>query len=193
MKKLILFLSIFVSTYVVGQRDTTVDKGIYKVIYSQKYKNPLRVVYKVDKPKHGCDRAGMNFYGEEGIVTATNKDYKANNYDKGHMAAAETFADSCGSLYLTFSYLNCAVQHFKLNRGIWKILEMKEREWAQQELIFVKIDVIFDKKAKQLPSGAFIPSSFKKTILFTKSKKTLIYVFPNQECTNNLEDYLKNK
>ena len=165
----------------------SIDMGIYKVCYSEKYQNPISVTYKIYKPKSNVKRGSMDFHGEEGILTADNNDYKDNVYDKGHLAPAETFSDTQEHLYLTFSYLNCAVQHYKLNRGVWKSLEMHERQWAQQDSLLVINKLIFKKPLHPMKNGAYIPDYFEKSITFLTTGITRVYRFANVEPTS--KDY----
>jgi endonuclease G, mitochondrial len=193
MKKIII-LTLLLFSFLFANSQTAnklIDKKIYTVVYSEFFKNPLTVTYKLYKPVHRVDRSGMGFHVEEGVKTATSKDFESNQYDKGHMAPAEDFSDSEEHLKATFSYVNCAVQHYKLNRGLWKVLEMKEREYAQSDSVRVLNEVIFNKPYKKLATGAYIPDKFRKTIIFLSTNKKLIYEFPNDDVGINLESYKK--
>lgn len=163
-----------------------VDKKIYQVCYSEKFKNPVKVSYKIYKPKsdRSVSREGLDFYKEDGIVTATDKDYMYNVYDKGHLAPAETFSNSNENIKLTFSYLNCAVQNQYLNRGVWKALEKYERDYAFRDSLFVINEVIFEKNKvtgeySRLKTGAYIPDYFVKTIINLRTKTKRVFKFPN--------------
>lgn len=143
------------------------------------------------------DRLNTNFHSEPGIITADNKDYEDNVYDKGHMAAAETFSDTQEHLELTFSYVNCAVQHYKLNRGVWKSLEIHERQWAFTDSLLVVNTVIFNKPLHPMKNGAYIPDFFEKSITFLSTGITRVYQFPNAEPKGGysgfIDDYLVKK
>lgn len=193
MKNLLLSLIIIISIQVVGQTDTLVTRKIYKVLYSQTLKQPLWLEYGVKTTTCTATRTGLDFYTEKGIATSTNIDYANNDWDKGHMAPAADFCQTKETMYLTFSYLNCALQHYKLNRGVWKELEALEREWAKTDSLQIRIDIHFPKTPKRTPGGAAIPSGFTKTIYFTNTKKTLVYYFPNKAPVSPLESYRKNK
>lgn len=166
------------------------DKGIYKVWYSEEYRNPLKVQYSVYR-YHNTDitRKGLNFYSEQGVKTASSKDFAGNDYDKGHLCPAETFSYSKEAMKQTFSYLNCSVQYYELNRGLWAKLEHKERDWSQDDSLIVTAEVLFDTPVKKLPTGTAIPKAFKKEIHFFHKKITEVYQFPNEACKGNLEDY----
>ncbi len=194
MKTKITLLSLlcFITINIFAQeiKDTKiVDKGFYVIVYSEFYKNPLRAEYKLYKPYHVVDRKGMSFKSEKGLKTATNKDFESNSFDKGHCIDAESFSSDENKMRATFSYANCAVQHFQLNRGAWRLLEDKVRKIAQDDSLLIIVEVIFDKNSKQLPTGAYIPSLFKKTIIYLSTGKTREFIFPNQQCENNIYLY----
>ena len=115
---LILILSVSISAYSQTIRDSVVvQNDIFKITYSERYQQPMRVSYRVQCPMGDADRGGMDFFKESGIVTSDNDDYKNNVWDKGHMAPAADFNCNKTMLKMTFSYLNCALQHEGLNRG----------------------------------------------------------------------------
>ena len=102
--------------------DVTVETGIFTVLYSESKQQPISLTYlSTDRPKN-VDRGSMNFYTERDYYTSDNNDYKSNPYDKGHLAPAATFSDSYGNLRQTLTYLNCALQKDKLNRGAWRLV-----------------------------------------------------------------------
>lgn len=175
-----------------SQNDTLIDRGIYKVKYSQKYKQPIKLQYSVYKYTSNFHRGHQDFYVERGIITSTAKDYKDNDYDKGHLAPAETFSNTKENLYKTFSYLNCALQHQDLNRGLWKKLESDERKWAQTDSLVIFVELEFqwpDGKDRKTKNGTKIPFYFKKTVYFTKSNRIITFVFPNIDCGSGIEKY----
>ena len=182
MKKLfLLFLFTVIAVTISAQtlRDSVhVKTSIYEVMYSETLEEPLWIKYTVQCPAGTASRTGMDFYTVDFIKTSDNNDYANNIYDKGHMAPAADFNCTKEMLYITFSYVNCALQNQYLNRGVWRILEMQEREWAKTETVQITINVEF-KDSVKLPTGATVPSGFYKTIYLVDSKKTFKYYFPN--------------
>jgi len=183
MKKLsLLFLCTVLTVFVFAQntlRDSVhVKTSIYEIMYGEKLEQPIWIKYTVQCPAGTASRAGMDFYTVDFIKTSDNADYVNNVYDKGHMAPAADFNCTKEMLYITFSFVNCALQNQYLNRGVWRFLEAQEREWAKIEPVQVTIHVEF-KDAIQLLTGATVPSGFYKTIYLVNSKKTLKYYFPN--------------
>ena len=178
---ILLLLPLFISfSYVENKkRDIKVDAGIYEVLYSESLEQPKEVWYTVECPNGKASRKGMDFYINDSIYTSSKDDYENNIWDKGHMAPAADFSCDRETLYRTFSYLNCALQHQDLNRGVWRLLEAKEREIAKTQDVNVHIVLIFTKSSKKLSSGATVPDAFKKEI--TYSGKTDVYYFNNEK------------
>ena len=144
-----------------------------------KLEQPKNIWYTVVCPHGMASRVGMEFYGEEGIKTSDSKDYEANEWDKGHMVPAASLNCDRNMLWETFSYMNCALQQQSLNRGVWKKLEMQEREFSKvNNNVKVYIKVEFDANPKRVPAGAAIPKGFYKEITIDKRTK-FCYYFPN--------------
>ena len=160
------------------RNEVTIENEIFKINYSEVLENPLWVEYQVLCPKPGVSRGGMDFYEVDGIHTSDDDDYYKNQWDKGHMAPAAAFNCTKEMLLLTFSYVNSAVQHESLNRGVWNKLEEFERNLANFYEVRVRIDVIFGDNPKRLPSNAAIPTHFKKTIMFDGREE--VFIFPNE-------------
>ena len=190
MKKILLIGLLLLAGTVKAQ--VKIDKGIYKVVYSEELESPLYVEYDVLCPRKGpASRKGMGFYGEDNYRTADNKDYYKNVWDKGHMAPAAAFDCNREMLYTTFSYVNSALQHQNLNRGQWKDLEAYERRLALSGEVTVNIKVVFDDPPKRVPAGAAIPKGFYKTI-YTPTQ-TLKYYFDNKAMADrDVRNYLIN-
>jgi endonuclease G len=172
------------------KRDSVLVKTpIFTVMYSETLEQPLWVRYTARPIKKVADRKGLDFYTEKEYHTSDNGDYVANVWDKGHMAPAAHFTDSKENLKQTFTYLNSALQHERLNRGEWRLLEAQERVWADTEVLEVYIRAIFSEKSQKLPSGAVVPDGFYKEIRFTKSGKVMCFYFPNQPPTKKWPEY----
>jgi len=176
----ILFLLLFLPTLVFSQNDTLrINAGIYTVLYSEALEKPLNVEYKVLCPDGSASRKGMDFYKNDSVHTSDNDDYKANVWDKGHMAPAASFNCTQEMLKKTFSYLNCALQHQDLNRVHWRLLEAYERDLANEGEVYITIKVHYV-NSKVLPTGATVPSGFTKKIYINGNLHSCYY-FPNEK------------
>jgi endonuclease G len=179
----ILFLTGFLllSLTTFGQDTIRVKNNVFEVLYSQKLEQPLWLKYRSTNRPTNVNRGSMDFYTEKTIKTSDGENYKANIYDKGHLAPAATFSDNMENLKQTFSYLNCMMQDQYQNRGEWRLLEEQERKWDDVEPLTVLIKVFFDKLPKRVPTNAAIPSHMEKHIYFEKSKKWKCFVFLNEK------------
>ena len=181
-KKLIIHIILIISPLsLLAQRDSVHFKNdIFFGIYSEVYQQPLTISYKVLCPNGSASRYGMDFYTNDSIVTSDNNDYKDNVWDKGHIAPAADFNCDLDTLRETFTYLNCALQHKNLNRGLWRSLESYERQLGLNNDVSIVVDILFSPKSKRLSTGAVVPDGFKKSI-YIDGVMTECYYFPNSE------------
>jgi len=179
MKKLITLLLLTLPLTAYGQDIKVVETDIFVVGYSETLEQPVWVEYKVLCPNGKAERRGLDFYEDDNIHTSDDDDYSKNEWDKGHMAPASAFSCDREMLKKTFTFLNSALQHEGLNRGVWNRLEAFERDLGNFFEVNVHIAVLFDENSQVLPSGATVPSGFRKTINF--DGKTAIFEFPNEK------------
>jgi len=177
---LLFFGLLLITQQVFAQRAKVAFKNeLFSGVYSEVYEQPLWLTYKVLCPNGNASREGMDFYTNDSIKTSDDLDYASNEYDKGHLAPAADFNCDKKMLLQTFSYLNCALQQENLNRGVWRFLEVHERELAKSGAsVSVKIELVFSSKSKKLPTGATVPDGFTKTIM-VNNKVVEKYYFPN--------------
>jgi endonuclease G len=189
MKKyfLILFLSPFI--LLAQLRDSVYWNTPYFIInYSEILEGPRSIRYSVACPNGTASRQGMDFYTEKGIKTSDNKDYEANEWDKGHMAPAASLNCNRDMLYATFTYINSSLQHQSLNRGVWKKLEIRERELAVKDEVKVFIRVEYPILSVKVAAGASIPSGYYKELKIGERREC--YYFPNMvPVLKELNDY----
>jgi endonuclease G len=183
MKKLLLLLFLL-PLVAFAQRDSVFIKtDIFTTVYSEVLQQPKWVKYTVLCPTGTAPRTGMDFYSQPGIITSDNADYAANVYDKGHCAPAADFNCTKEMLYKTFTYANCVLQHERLNRGVWRLLESYERELAKTNTVSVEIKMVYSTTSLKLPTGATVPDGFYKIIKF--GNKTEKYYFSNTSPTSS--------
>ena len=183
MKKILLLLFLL-PLVAFAQRDSVYIKtDIFTSVYSEILQQPKWVKYTVLCPTGTAPRTGMDFYAQAGIITSDNADYAANVYDKGHCAPAADFNCTKEMLYKTFTYVNCVLQHERLNRGVWRLLESYERELAKTNTVSVEIRMVYSTTSLKLPTGATIPDGFFKIIKF--GSKTEKYYFSNSSPTSS--------
>ena len=187
MKQILIFL--FSVQLLAAQQ--LVQKDIFEVCYSTNKQQPLWLSYEVECPTGGFNRKGLNFKKDVSFdgITSDNADYYKNVWDKGHLAPAADFNCSYEKLRQTFTYLNCALQHEKLNRGPWKNLEKYERKLSEQYKVQVKVVLEFDANSLLLETGALVPSYFIKILSYNDIVR--VFRFPNNISTykQSWQDY----
>lgn len=65
--------------------------------------------------------------------SASPKDYEEPVYDQGHLAPADDFTFSEIAMSESFYMSNMSPQSASLNRGMWKRMENRTREWAEEK------------------------------------------------------------
>ena len=160
-----------------------VQTDIFEVCYSTNKQQPLWLSYEVECPTVGFSRKGLNFKKDKQFtgLTSDNADYYKNVWDKGHLAPAADFNCSYEKLRATFTFLNCALQHEKLNRGPWKNLEKYERKLSEKYTVQVKVVLEFDANSLLLETGALVPSYFIKILSYNDIVR--VFRFPNNIST----------
>jgi endonuclease G len=189
MKKYFLILFLFPFVLLAQLRDSVYWNTPYFIInYSEILEGPRSIRYSVACPNGTTSRQGMDFYTEKGIKTSDNKDYEANEWDKGHMAPAASLNCNRDMLYATFTYINSSLQHQSLNRGVWKKLEIRERELAVKDEVKVFIRVEYPTPSVKVTAGASIPSGYYKELKIGERREC--YYFPNMvPVLKELNDY----
>tara|TARA_R110000868_G_scaffold204579_1_gene452690 strand:+ start:5640 stop:6236 length:597 start_codon:yes stop_codon:yes gene_type:complete len=194
MKKVLLAYFICIPFFLFSQTQLRervhIKSPIFHIVYNEKLQQPMLIEYTVTCTDGKASRAGMDFFKVDSVITSDAADYANNVYDKGHMAPAADFNCSPITLKQTFSYLNCALQDQYLNRGPWKLLEEQERILVKQHgPIDVTIVLEFTEPLKVLPTGATIPTAFRKMIYIKKTEKVYEYYFKNEKPSTT--DYTK--
>lgn len=171
------------------ERVEFIVEGLFQGVYSEVLEQPLEVTYTIPCPNGKASRSGLDFFEDINIHTSDDDDYTNNVWDKGHLAPAAAFSCDIETLTKTFTFLNSALQHQGLNRGVWNRLESVEKGMASWYDVNVKIEVIFDDACEVLPSGATVPRGFKKSI--QAGEKTLVFYFPNTDTSGtDWQDYI---
>jgi len=172
------------------REEVIVETSIFKVWYSEVKEQPTKVEYIVQCPLPGVSRDGLDFYTESDYWTSDDDDYYRNEWDKGHMAPAAAFNCDREMLKKTFTYLNSALQHESLNRGVWNKLEEFERNLANFYEVRVEIQINFVENPPKVSGGASIPESFQKIIRW--EDREIRFLFPNQNTSGtDWTDYIQ--
>ncbi|MCL1077778.1 DNA/RNA non-specific endonuclease [Parashewanella spongiae] len=113
---------------------------------------------------------------------STSTDYSRTGYDRGHLAPSGTVDFSKDSMQQSFLMSNMAPQLPGFNRGGWKGLEDKIRNWANTyNELYVISGPVWDGNEEYIGNGVYIPNAFFKVILDPYYNDSIAYLIPHQK------------
>lgn len=117
--------------------------------------------------------------------TANTQDYSKSGYDRGHLAPAADMKYSIQAMKECFFMSNIAPQAPQFNRGIWKKLEEKVRDWANETSeIFIVTGPILNGHLNEKIGKSHritVPEYFFKAIVDTsKNGNGIAFIMKNQ-------------
>lgn len=179
--------------------DVIIDRVGYALGYSEKYEQPLWVTYKLtaDEVKSKKARRSDDFRSDPDITTgsATPEDYKKSYFDRGHLAPAADMSFSLQAMSESFYMSNMSPQRPEFNRGIWKKLEEKVRDYAAAcGALYVVSGPIFDPNTPSITIGSnkiAVPDKYYKVLLDpnTTNPKSIAFVIDNRNAKQPLSQY----
>jgi len=122
------------------------------------------------------------------------EDYKGSGYDRGHLAPAADMARDVQTMSESFLLSNMTPQvGVSFNRGIWKKLEEKVRDWVlQRKNIYVFTGPIFSDPRHYNtigPNKVAVPTHFYKIIVSCTETgediDAMAFILPNQKNPDN--------
>jgi endonuclease G len=172
-----------------------VDHIYYTLSYNEAHEQANWVMYKLTASYLSGENAERsdNFRIDPEIITgsAAPDDYKRTGYDRGHLLPAADMGWSPEAMSLTFLMSNMSPQAPSFNRGIWKKLEARVREWAIEDgLIYVVTGPVLEDGLPEIGEDRVsVPHYFYKIILDYQEPeiKGIGFVMANQK--SNLDIY----
>ena len=158
-----------------------IDHDCYLVAYDSSKRHAAFVNYTL-KPSDlkGSAKRKNNFKQDPYVNpnrSAQNEDYYKSGFDRGHLCPAADMVNSQTCMDKSFYYSNISPQLPGFNRGIWKKLESKVREWcANADSLKIYAGPIFSESDTTLGSNRIaVPQQYFKTILrFNQNEKSMI-------------------
>lgn len=160
----------------------------YAVIHSCASKGPTAVFEHLTVAAMSGTATRKDDFRPDPLVTpacsATLADYATvgKTHDRGHMSPAKNNTINPDVMSESFFLSNMVPQVANNNRGIWKQLEMQERQWAMAPGtdFYIISGGIYDAGHAKTGNGLGIPTRLYKIIIEKKSKKVMAYLMPNQ-------------
>jgi len=172
-----------------GAEGQVIEYEGFTISYNEKYEQANWVAYHLTKQEVEDQKVERkdNFRADKQVQTgsATPTDYKKSGYDRGHLAPAADMRWSKEAMSESFYMTNMSPQTKELNRGIWKKLEEKSRDWAVENgSIYIVTAGILKGKLKTIGKNEVaIPEYYYKVILdYQKPEiKAIAFIMPNKD------------
>lgn len=179
------------------QDDAIVEHEYYTLKYNEKNEQADWVAYTLKKVNLDNSKFSRtdNFREDPRVKTksAALADYKGSGYDRGHLAPAADFAWTKEGMSESFYMSNMSPQEPGFNRGIWKKLEERVRDWARSnnEIYVVTGPICLGKGEKIGKNKVVVPDQYYKVILELNGKevKGIGFILDNEKSSKDLSAY----
>ncbi len=173
----------------------------FSFVYSEEHEQAKWIAYVLNnKELDGTFDRSDNFREDPSVSSgsASNLDYAKSGYDRGHLAPAADMKWSEKAMSESFYYSNMSPQLPAFNRGIWKMLEEKLRDWALENdsILIVTGPILPSKNEKKLatigPNSVAVPEYYYKAILDFKNEKSksIAFILPNKGSKMPLQSFM---
>ena len=139
MKYFSLFI-ILINTFVYSQNlqplglyNDIIFHNYYTLSYSEEHEQAEWVFYKLTSSKLNSSVERKNNFRQDPKVKTSSAqlyDYKGSGYDRGHLAPAADMKYNSNSMSESFYLTNISPQSASFNRGVWRKIEKKIRDWS---------------------------------------------------------------
>ena len=115
--------------------------------------------------------------------SATLEDYSGEPYDRGHLVPGADNRANQEVMSESFFLSNMVPQVPNNNRGIWRMLETKVRNWALENRdLYVVSGTIYEEGYKTIGEGKVgVPTYLWKVVYDKATDSTIAYLMPNAE------------
>ncbi|MFM6964899.1 MAG: DNA/RNA non-specific endonuclease [Sphingomonadales bacterium] len=166
----------------------------YSLSYNEQHKQANWVAYMLIKTNLGNGVERSNRFTDDPLVAAscaTNADYAKSGYDRGHLAPAADMSWSIQVMKESFYYSNVSPQLPGFNRGIWKILEEKVRQWAAvYDTVYVVTGPILEQGLPTIgPQKVSVPKAYFKALIAPRQQKGIAFLLPNSKSDASVFNY----
>ncbi|MFM7015135.1 MAG: DNA/RNA non-specific endonuclease [Bacteroidota bacterium] len=175
--------------------DEIVEHRAYTLDYIEKFEQAAWVAYELTSEETNKQFERSNkFFTDPDVKTgsASDVDYKGSGYDRGHLAPAADMSFSEETMLESFYYSNMSPQVPAFNRGIWKRLEEKVRDWAVlYQSIYVVTGPVLSEGNIIATNGVAVPNYFYKVILDYHSShlQAIGFIMRNEGAAGDLKTY----
>jgi DNA/RNA endonuclease G (NUC1) len=173
-----------------------IAREAYIFQYSEAHEQAAWVLYRITAEQLQASVSRTDDFRRDGAVTtgsATLADYRSSGYDRGHLAPAAAMAWSQEVMSESFYLSNMSPQDPGFNRGIWRQLEARVRDWADLhgEVFVVTGPVLEDELPTIGPSGVSVPAYYYKVVVDLRPPgvEGIGFILPNGSADQSIGRY----
>jgi len=174
--------------------DTILTYTGFHLAYNEQFEQAAWVAYVLtrDEIESGTIERTNNFRSDTSIVTgsATLADYRRSGFDRGHLAPAGDMKWDHLAMSQSFLMSNMSPQRPSFNRGIWRKLETKVRNWAmEKDSIYVITGPLFSPGDSLIgENGVGVPGHYFKVLvdLSPPDHDMIAFLLPNSGSSEDL-------
>ena len=128
--------------YPLGKDNNIIEHTYYTLSYSEDHEQAEWVQYTLKSEYLNPSISRTDNFRTDPLVKTTSSellDYKGSGYDRGHLAPAADMKYNSNSMSESFFMSNMSPQNPSFNRGIWRKIEKRFRDWANiyDELVII--------------------------------------------------------
>jgi endonuclease G len=174
--------------------EEVIQRTAYTFAYNETHEQANWVAYMLTKSHLGSGVERSNKFMPDPLVstqTANNADYAKSGYDRGHLAPAADMSWSLQVMQESFYFSNMSPQLPGFNRGIWKILEEKVRDWALlYDTLYVVTGPVLEPDLPTIGANKVsVPKAYFKALVAPKQQKGIAFLMPNAKADASIFDF----
>lgn len=178
--------------------EAVIERPYYTLRYSEEHEQAIWVAYPLwaDSLRQQKHERKDDFREDPRVRTGSAQltDYRGSGYDRGHLAPAADFSYDDFALSQSFYMSNMSPQDPSFNRGIWKKLEDKVRDWAMEnDHIYIVTGPVLNKKFETIGSNQVsVPEYYYKIVLDIQRPeiKAIAFLMKNEKSSAELQTFI---
>lgn len=172
-----------------------INHHYYILSYSEENEQANWVYYELTSQMlNGNIKRSNRFHTDPLVLTksSTTSDYTKSGFDRGHLCPAADMSFDSIAMNESFYMSNISPQYPGFNRGIWKSLEAKVRDWAKtKEQLVIVTGPIFSESDQRIGQNRVrVPAYFYKILFAEDQNQMIAFVLPNEASSHSLDNFV---
>ena len=179
-------------------QDTVISYKGFDLAYNEEFEQASWVAYVLTRMEvdSGNVPRSDNFRSDTSIPlgSASLADYRGSGFDRGHLAPAGDMKWDRMAMSESFLMSNMSPQNPSFNRGIWKKLEEKVRDWAvaKDSIYVITGPALNTVQASVGKNSVGVPGYYFKVLadLSPPDQNFVAFLLPNERSSADILDYM---